>query len=842
MKLNPLDSSLLTVIDGSQKVMDTLYKLTLTFCPDMIEQYSLVTSKSYKIKKKSDKTLYGNPDVYNNLVHLNEVPFTKLLYEYSKDKWDVFKEELTKMNDNQWMGGEYNDAVSGLERNARYTDDNKTINKVYAGFLPNLELITKNSHFVSAPRIEIRRRYDPEIYTHLMHRNSFWYYTDGLKSNERPFTTNFSVNEDPINTGIVQGNRTDYDKTNGNYIDNMNEYDLFEMGDNVRMIIDTDSSINNLAKVIRYALDDFFGNNKEEFIKILEEMTNSGLFSGLSTIMNVLRESDSDDLPQSTLDELESFSYTVRSDETSRYNFLINCSNYFAVYIYSSLKKYNLDKNYEFLKKLEEFVNVRIEEYIISVEVSAIMTTAAWHNLYGGNNNFYKEFTSRIYNSMLQLNAKEMRLFSKRHAINKYNPYVQNRDSISGRTIRNATHNLYTLLTFLLSSNDKVDYMGIRSNTKKYRTYGSFNKKVGVLVGTLINRISEFSSVVSNNKKTVVGIKNQKFLVEDTIEIGNRALSQITDKGLKIKIQSLIENSNSNVGYQRYQSDIGDDDYLAMQNYMYTASVYKLVLIATLTYVSALISENPNEMDYNYLQEDYYQARYQTSKNRLVDAKNLLSKNFDKYDNSPWDYQCFPLGSLSDSFVIRDSYKNKKDYRNDYKRKRDGEELLTLIFEEMNKRYNGEYNKYGYFEEIRDISSTCWSMIGITSKEEKDFVYQALNDLIDDDLLELHSDANEMDIMGKDLDVYTTEFDTHLSSSVDIKNIPINILNNNTLSATESLDITLNLPLLLQSLENIVYENTSDPRSKEEFLNKLATLDAAYYRFIKKDIAEYEKK
>lgn len=836
MKLNPLDSSLLTVIDGSQKVMNTLYKLSLTFCPDMVEQYIIITNKSYKVKKE-DKD--GNKSYYY-MRELDRVPFTKLLFEYSKEKWEIFKGEINNLNDGQILSNEYSENIFGELKNMNncFHASNRIIGKVYAGFLPNLELITRNDHYVSPPRIEIRRRYDPEIYSHLIHGNSFWTLTDKI-NNTTPLNTSSSVNEDPLSDNLIKDVKNKYFRTNSNYKNDIDKFELNEMGDNVRMLIDIDSAIYNLSKVLSKSIQEFFKNNKEEFVNIVKEMSNSGMFGGISIFLSSLFQSDSENISESELGELDSFNLFHR-DDCEKYEFLIHGSSYLSMYLYASIRKYSLDKNYEFLKKLEDFVNIKIEEYIISVEISAIMTTAAWHNLYGGNSNFYKSFVSRIYNGILQLNAKEMRLFSKRHAINKSNPYVQNRDSISGRTIRNLTHNLHTLLTFLLTNNNKVDYVGIKSDTKKYETYGPFNKKIGLLVGTLINKISEFSSVISNNEKTIVGIKNQKFLVENTTEIGNRALSQIVDKGLRIKIQSLIENNNKE---GIFASNIGNDDYLAMQNYMYTASVYKVVLIATLTYVSTLISENPNEMDHNFLKEDYYQTKYQASKDKLENAKNLLSKNFDKYDNSPWDYQCFPLGTLSDSFVIRDSYLNKKDYKNNYDRKENlNESFLSTIFEEINKKFNTEYKKCEYFDEIRDMTSRYWSMIGITSKEEKDFVFCALKDLLDDELLELHSDTNELDGMSQNLNSYSNKFDVDLSSMINIKNIPISLINNNTLTATESLDITLNLPLILQSLENVVYEKTSDSKSKEEFLNKLANLDAAYYRFVKKDIDEYAKR
>lgn len=837
MKLNPLDSSLLNVIDKSQKIMDSLYKVSLTFCPEMIEQYTLISLRSFKVRKEAKDEME-----YESLFQeLNKIPFSKLLYEYSTDKWDLFKEQIYDMNLN-WGKNDYKDVVNPVNSNkGSNPDDNKVLSVVYAGFLPNMELINKNNPYVPfPPRIEIHRRYDPEIYTHLMHRNSYWANTADW--DEQPRTRNFSVNEDPVNTSIVQGTKVHPFIPNGSYNDTISDNFLFEFGDNVRMLIDVDSSIKGLSIAFSTGFIEYVNNHTEEYNKILGEMIKSGMFAALSQKSAKHTKIDDDHLVENELEYLDDkFHYGIVNDDRNYTKLLPMTSPYFNMYIYSCLKKYNMDKDFEFIKNLEEAVNKEINSYILSVQISAIMTTAAWHNLYGGNSSFYQEFTSKIYNSVLQLNAKEMRLFSKRHAINKHNPYVQNRDSISGRTLRNLTHNLHTLLTFLLSTNDKVDYMGIRSNSQKYKTYGSFNKKLSIIVGTLVNRISEFSSVISNNSKTVVGIKNQKFLVENTVDIGNRALSQITDKGLRIKIQAMLENSNS---HGKYEHTIGEVDNIVTRNYMYTASIYKIVLISLLTYIDAMISENPNEVDTTYINEDYYQARYKIAKDKLENAFNLLRKNFDKfYNDSPWSYyDSFPLGSLSNSFIVRDSYLNKKDYYTSQTRyKLEKERVIRTIFEEMAKIHNSDYNRWSYYEEVKRYSSQTYQFIGITSSEEDDLIFCGIKELLDDELLELHDDQNEIDEFALNLEKYKDTFDTEISTNVDIKNIPVDIRNNR-LTARESLDISLNLPLLLQSLENVVYDNTSDPNKKMKFLENLATLDAAYYNYMKKDIAEYEKR
>ena len=842
MKLNPLDSSLLTVIDKTQKVMDSLYKLTLTFCPDMIEQYALIKIRSSKLKREINDSL----EQKHLLTQLSTLPFSKLLYEYGDDKWNLFNEAISDINSFEINGYERDviNPVNSDKGRDTSRNDNKVISSVFAGFLPNMELISYNGKQPYPPRMEIHRRYDPEIYSHLMNRNSFW---NVPQDGTSPAFRNVSVNEDPTNPSIIQGSHNKNFLTNSQYEYVFNDHWLYEIGENNRMIIDIDSAIKGLACAFYLGYNKYVRSNVEEYNRILKEMIQSGMFPGLTQESSSYNEVDEDDLIKSDLDNLESSALTLndaldndRSNNSLKY--LPLESEYFNIYVYSCFKKYNMDRNYEFIKNLEEAINIEINKYITSVQVSAVMTTAAWHNLYSGNPNFYQDFTTRIYNSILQLNAKEMRLFSKRHVINKENPYVQNRDSISGRTLRNLTHNLHTLLSYLLNTNDKVDYMGIRSNTKKYETYGTYNKKIGLLVGTLVNRISEFSSVVSNNEKTIVGIKNRKFLVEKTIEIGNRALSQVSDKGLRIKIQSLIEGSKDS---NMYQHTVDDKDYVVIQNYFYTASVYKVVLISVLTYIDAMMSENPNEVDYNYIKEDYYRARYELAKEKLQNAYSLLMKNFDKfYDDSPWSfYNSFPMGSLSNSFVVRDSYVNKKDYMNsrDHNRKRDEEKSIDVLFEEMAKKHNREYDRWAYFREYRKSSSNVYEFIGVTNTEETDFVRCALQDLLDDDLMELHEDNNEIDIFAMNFRDWRNQFDTDIATKVDIKNIPVN-LQNNELTAMESIDISLNFPLLLQSLENVVYENTADPEKKTKFLKNLATLDAAYYNYMKKDIAEYEKR
>lgn len=832
MKLNPLDSSLLNVIDKSQKIMDSLYKLSLTFCPGMIEEYTLIALRSYKVKKEAKDECE-----YNNLFReLNKLPFSKLLYTYSTDKWDLFKEQIYDINMN-WGKNDYKDVVNPINSNkGSNPDDNKTLSCVYASFLPSMELIT-DINFNHPPRIEIHRRYDPEIYTHLMHRNSYW--SNQGEWRDFPRTRNFSVNEDPINTGLIQGTHVKPYTTLSTYIDELNNYELFEFGDNVRMLIDIDSAIKGLSDAFTRGFLDYVNNHTEEFNQIISEMVKSGMFAGLSQKSAKFTEVSEDELIESPIEKLDLNDSLFFNCRKPSEKYLPMNSNYFNIYIYSCLKKYDMDKNYEFVKNLDEAINVEVNKYILSTQISAIMTTAAWYNLYGGNSSFYQEFTSKIYNSVLQLNAKEMRLFAKRHAINKENPYVQNRDSISGRTLRNLTHNLHTLLTFLLSTNDKVDYMGIKTNSKKYDSYGKYNKRLSVLVGTLVNRISEFSSVISNNIKTVVGIKNQKFLVENTVDIGNRALSQITDKGLKIKIQAMLENSDS----FKYPHTIGEKDNLVTRNYMYTASIYKIVLISVLSYIDAMIKENPNEVDTTYIKEDYYQARYEIAKSRLQNAFSLLRKNFDNfYDSSPWIfYDSFPLGSLSKSFIVRDSYLNKKDFYNaQTKYKMEKENIIRALFDEISKKHNTEYDRWEYYKEIKRYSSQTYQFIGITSTEEDDLIFNGIKELLDDELLELHKDLNEIDEFAINLGNWKENFDTEISTNVDIKNIPVD-LRNNQLTAMESLDISLNLPLLLQSLENVVYNKTSDPNKKTKFLENLAILDAAYYNYMKKDIAKYEK-
>lgn len=840
MKLNSLDASLLNVIDKSQKIMDSLYKLSLTFCPEMIEQYTLITLRSYKVKKSIQRgDEFENEYFYKYLLEeLDRLPFSKLLYEYSEDKWELFKESIIDTN-SQWRNNDYKDVVNPINSNeGDNPDDNKVINCVYAGFLPSMELINKdNCRYPLPPRIEIHRRYDPEIYTHLMNRNSYWSNFGNFREVAR--TKNTSVNEDPVNSSIIQGSNLTPHRTSGSYTYEVSDNWLFEFGDNVRMLIDVDSAIKGLALAFTMGFENFIRNNAEEYNRILSEMIQSGMFSALSQKSAKYNEVEDSDLMETELDKLEDPTIGLTPRCSKHLNLLPTNSSYFNIYIYSCLKKYDMDKNYEFVKNLEEAINIEIGKYINSVQISAIMTTAAWHNLYGGNPNFYQDFTSRIYNSVLQLNAKEMRLFSKRHAINKENPYVQNRDSISGRTLRNLTHNLHTLLTFLLNTNDKVDYIGIQSNSKKYDIYGKYNKKLSVIVGTLINRISEFSSVVSNNARTVVGIKNQKFIVENTIDVGNRALSQIADKGLRIKIQAMLENNDD-----KYQHTVNERDYLVVQNYMYTAAVFKVVLISLLTYLDTIVSENPNEVDLSYIKEDYYSARYQIAKDKLRNAYNLLRKNFDRfYDDSPYAfYDSFPLGSLSNSFVVRDSYTNKKDYsRAIMKDKSKQEDTIKAIFEEMSKVHNSEYDRWSYFHELKHFTSQIYYFIGITSKEETDLIFRGIEDVLDDEMLELHQDNNEIIDFTNQFNRWRDNFDTNLSANIDIKNIPVN-LQNNQLTAMESLDISLKLPVLLQSLENVMYNETADPNKKHKFLENLALLDAAYYNYMKKDIAEYEKR
>jgi len=124
---------------------------------------------------------------------------------------------------------------------------------------------------------------------------------------------------------------------------------------------------------------------------------------------------------------------------------------------------------------------------------------------------------------------------------------------------------------------------------------------------------------------------------------------------------------------------------------------------------------------------------------------------------------------------------------------------------------------------LKHFTSQIYYFIGITSKEETDLIFRGIEDVLDDEMLELHQDNNEIIDFTNQFNRWRDNFDTNLSANIDIKNIPVN-LQNNQLTAMESLDISLKLPVLLQSLENVMYNETADPNKKHKFLENLALL------------------